>query len=146
MVARPDHSLFPRCGAMSSSETKETRARTPAKYRRPELLDRIPTSPVTTPIFYAGAGAGVLVYGLVLAAVVSGQRAREATRPVETPHPVVALAPHDAQPAQDARPTPIEPPKPPPAPAVVPPKPSPPPPTVASEPGKVSKPAPAPEP
>jgi len=68
-----------------SSEARDTRAR-PANYRRPELLDRVPPSFVTSSGVYAAAAGVVLLYGLVLAAAMPGIKASLKPKPFPLVH------------------------------------------------------------
>lgn len=59
---------------------------------RPELLDRLPPSPVTSPGVIAGASAFVLAYGVVMLIVLAGTR-RDDTGTFEEPDPLeIAVA------------------------------------------------------
>jgi regulation of enolase protein 1 (concanavalin A-like superfamily) len=57
---------------------------------RPELLDRIPTSFVSSPAMIAVGGAVSLLYGMILFAVVSASRNQAALEPEPEPEPVRA--------------------------------------------------------
>jgi regulation of enolase protein 1 (concanavalin A-like superfamily) len=72
--------LCPHCASLVAAPGTSVRqavgtSRThPAKGARPQLLDRLPPSPVTSPAFVLGAGAFVLAYGVVMAIVLSGPK------------------------------------------------------------------------
>ena len=113
-----------------SGEVRDPRAR-PANYRRPELLDRVPPSFVTSSGVYAAAAGVVLLYGLVLAAAMPGIKAslkpkppQVVQNPTPTPPPSTHLVPTPGREGQGrndpiqkpdgaAAITSIEPPKPP---------------------------------
>ena len=61
-------------------------ARPPSKGARPQLLDRLPPSPVTSPAFVAGAVAFVLAYGVVMMIVLSGTKDDPATAEDSAPY------------------------------------------------------------
>jgi len=128
-----------------SVEVKDTRARPAPKYRRPDLLDRIPPSPVTTPGFYAAAAGVVLIYGLGFSIWYSGHRANEKAEAIalakerldrlnRRPEPI-AVNPHVAptSPRNDA----VKPPDQPPPPSIADAKPSDPAPPPGSTEGQV---------
>ena len=72
--------LCPHCASLVAAPGTSVRqavgtSRThPAKGARPQLLDRLPPSPVTSPAFVLGAGAFVLAYGVVMTIVLSGAK------------------------------------------------------------------------
>ena len=71
----------PHCNALVAapgSSVRQTPAArpTPPKGARPQLLERLPPSPVTSPSFIAGGAAFVLAYGVVMSVVLSGPRER----------------------------------------------------------------------
>ena len=72
--------LCPHCGSLVAAPGTSVRqavgtSRTPPpKGARPQLLDRLPPSPVASPAFVLGAGAFVLAYGVVMLIVLSGPK------------------------------------------------------------------------
>ena len=85
-----------------SSDVRDQRAR-PAKYRRPELLDRVPPSLATSPGVYAAAAGAVVLYGLFLASALPGIKASLKPKPAPIALQSVAQAP---PPVQSAAPPP----------------------------------------
>ena len=75
----------PHCGALVAAPGTSVRQAVgasrphPPKGARPQLLDRLPPSPVASPAFVLGAGAFVLAYGVVMTIVLSGARDDPAT-------------------------------------------------------------------
>ena len=71
---------LPRGGPGYLREAGRRPSRThPPKGARPQLLDRLPPSPVASPAFVLGAGAFVLAYGVVMTIVLSGAKDDPAT-------------------------------------------------------------------
>lgn len=89
-----------------SGEVRDPRAR-PANYRRPELLDRVPPSFVTSSGVYAAAAGVVLLYGLVLAAAMPGIKASLKPQPIQVvqlPPPPTPASAHPVRPPQGEHP------------------------------------------
>ncbi len=87
----------PHCGALvaaapASPMRQAVAARTPPpKGARPQLLDRLPPSPVTSPAFVAGAIAFVMAYGVVMLIVLSGAKDDPGTPEEPDPYEIAVM-------------------------------------------------------